>query len=117
MELRALNVDDTLANAKLIADALQQKYPDGDPAAVFDRALIAIEAASATTRLALALPEPHRSRILSSLKTALSLLIDPATLERREHSFPKGKRHRKVAVSKPQPKGKPATAKAGPSNR
>ena len=117
MELRALNVDDTLANARLIADALQQKYPDGDPTAVFDRALITIEAASATTRLALALPEPHRSRILASLNTALSLLIDPATLERPEHSFPKGKKRRLVAVSKPQPKRKSATSKGGPSNR
>src|SRR6202046_5495789 len=120
MELRALNVDDTLANARLIADALQQKYPHGDPAAVFDRALIAIEAAGApmpTPRLALALPEPHRSRILSSLKTALSLLIDPATLERPEHSFPQGKKHRKTAMPTAQAKRKSATAKSDPSSR
>src|ERR1700735_461192 len=117
MELRALNVDDTLATARLIADALQQKYPDGDPAAVFDRALIAIDAASATTRLALALPEPHRSRVLFSLKTSLSFLLDPATLEKRKRTSMEGKKRYIVTTPKPKPKRKVSTAKAGSSNR
>jgi len=81
MELRALNVEDTLHNARSIADALRQRHPECDASALFDRALIAIEAASATTRLALTLPEPHRARVLRSLKAALSVLLDPKTLE------------------------------------
>jgi len=32
MELRALNIDDTLQNARIIADALQKLHPDADPA-------------------------------------------------------------------------------------
>jgi len=80
MELRAMNVQDTLQNARLIAAALQQRYGAADPSVVFDRALIAIEMASATTRFALTLPEPHRARILLSLKNALSLLLKPAAV-------------------------------------
>jgi hypothetical protein len=80
IELRALNIEDTLHNARVIADALQKLHPDSDPSALYDRSLIAIEMASATTRFALALPEPHRARVLLSLKAAISLLIDPVTL-------------------------------------
>jgi AcrR family transcriptional regulator len=86
IELRALNVEDTLHNARAIADALRQRHPEYDPNTLFDRALIAIEAASATTRLALTLPEPHRARVLSSLKTALSVLLDPTTLNKQLRS-------------------------------
>jgi AcrR family transcriptional regulator len=85
IELRALNVEDTLHNARAIAAALLQRYPDCDPSGVHDRALIAIEAASATTRLALTLPEPHRSRVLFSLKAALSVLLDPNSVDKRKH--------------------------------
>src|SRR5215469_6426913 len=49
IELRALNVEDTLHNARAIADALQKIHPECDPRVVYDRALIAIEAASGTT--------------------------------------------------------------------
>lgn len=84
IELRALNVEDTLHNARAIADALLERYPHCDPSGVYDRALIAIEAASATTRLALTLPEPHRTRVLFSLKAALSVLLDPDTLDKRK---------------------------------
>ena len=80
IDLRALNVEDTLQNAGFIADALQKKHPDSDPSAFYDRALIAVEMASATTRFALALPEPHRARVLLSLKSALALLLEPVTL-------------------------------------
>ena len=86
IELRALNAQDTLQNARLIAAALQKKHPASDPSAVYDRALIAIEMASSTTRFALALPEPHRARILLSLKAALSLLLEPVTLDK--HPLP-----------------------------
>src|SRR6516165_8347326 len=79
MELRALNVEDTLHNAQLIADFLRKMHPKFDPVLLYDRALIAIEMASSTTRLALCLPEPHRARILQSLKAAIALLINPAT--------------------------------------
>jgi len=82
MELRALNVEDTLQNARVITDALQEMHPGIDPGIVYDRVLIAIEAASATTRLALTLPEPHRARVLLSLKSALFLLLEPATMEK-----------------------------------
>jgi AcrR family transcriptional regulator len=88
MELRALNVEDTLQNARVIANALQEMHPEIDPSIVYDRALIAVEAASATTRLALTLPEPHRARVLLSLKSALSLLLEPLTLQKRKHSTP-----------------------------
>jgi AcrR family transcriptional regulator len=82
MELRALNVEDTLRNARLIADFLQRMHPKSDASPLFDRALIAIEMASSTTRLALCIPEPHRARVLHSLKSAVSLLLDPANLNR-----------------------------------
>ena len=81
IELRALNVEDTLQTARLLADFLHKIYPEADPDALFDRALISNEMSSATTRLALSLPEPHRSRILLSLKSAIALLVDPETLK------------------------------------
>jgi AcrR family transcriptional regulator len=80
IELRALNVEDTLQNARLIANFLEKMHPEADPSALYDRALIVIEMSSATTRLALSLPEPHRSRILLSLKAVIALLNDPSTL-------------------------------------
>jgi AcrR family transcriptional regulator len=78
MELRALNVEDTLHNARSIADFLHKMHPKAPASELYDRALVAIEMSSSTTRLALCLPEPHRSRILQSLKTAIALLINPA---------------------------------------
>jgi AcrR family transcriptional regulator len=87
IELRALNVEDTLQNARLIADFLEKMHPDADPGALYDRALIAIEMSSATTRLALSLPEPHRSRILLSLKAAIAVLVDPATMNTHAVTF------------------------------
>jgi AcrR family transcriptional regulator len=118
IELRALNVDDTLQNARLIADTLQKMHPETDPSEVYDRALIAIEMASATTRLALALPEPHRARVLLSLKTALSLLLEPGALTSRS-SRPKGNNRgrRTAAVRKPRSNQKAATAKSGSLSR
>jgi AcrR family transcriptional regulator len=90
MELRAMNVEDTLHNARLITDLLRKMHPKSDSTAVHDRALIAIEMASSTTRLALCLPEPHRARILHSLKTAVALLLSPPNLQERTSS-PRGK--------------------------
>jgi AcrR family transcriptional regulator len=118
IELRALNVEDTLRNARVIADALQEMHPKSDPSAVYDRALIAIEMASATTRLALALPEPHRARVLLALKTALSVLLGPVTLS--SHStLPTGNKKSRpsTAVRKPRSNQKAATAKSGSSSR
>jgi AcrR family transcriptional regulator len=134
MELRALNVEDTLQNTKVIADALRRMYPDCDASALYDRALIAIQMASSTTRLALALPEPRRARILLSLKAAISLLIDPITLNGRAASQagkPSVKQSIKQSVKQPGKRsmgraggvkkgrvsGKAGTAKAGPSSR
>jgi hypothetical protein len=114
MELRALNIDDTLQNARIIADALQKLHPDADPSALFDRSLIAIEMASATTRFALALPEPHRARVLLSLKAAISLLIDPVTLDAQASLQPTGKKARRAgAVGNAKRSGKAAKAKKG----
>ena len=76
IELRVLNVEDTLQNARIIADVLKKMHPEHDPSAILDRALIAIEMASATTRFALVLPEPHRARVLLSLKSALAVLLE-----------------------------------------
>jgi len=100
IELRALNAEDTMQNAELIASALHRKHPRADPTALYDRALIAIEMASATTRFALALPEPHRARVVISLKRSLALLLDPAALDNRSF-LPAGKKrtgyvHRKA---------------------
>jgi hypothetical protein len=114
MELRALNVQDTLQNARVIADALQKLHPDSDPSALYDRSLIAIEMASATTRFALALPEPHRARVLLSLKAAISLLIDPVTLDVQPSLRHAGKKTRRAgAVGKAKGSGKAATTKKG----
>ncbi len=118
IELRALNVEDTLQNARVIAGALQKMYPGSNPSAVYDCALIAIETASATTRLALTLPEPHRARVLLSLKAAISLLIDSVTLSGRASSL-RGERkaRRGAAARKAKSTGKSARSKAGPSSR
>jgi AcrR family transcriptional regulator len=112
IELRALNVEDTLHNARTIADALHQKYPECDPSAVYDRALIAIEAASATTRLALTLPEPHRARVLFSLKAALSVLLDPMTLSKRKGSQTEKRIGEGNTVHKGRINGKTSNGKA-----
>lgn len=104
IELRALNVEDTLQSARLIADALHQKHPEYDPTAVYDRALIAIEAASATTRLALALPEPHRARVLLSLKAALSSLLDPTTFDKDKRREKQTRRAAPVRNTQPNRK-------------
>jgi AcrR family transcriptional regulator len=118
IELRALNVEDTLQNARLIGDALQKMHPESDSTAVYDRALIAIEMASATTRLALALPEPHRARVLLSLKTALSVLLGPVTLNSHSTLPAANKKSRRAAVvRKPRSSRKSATAKSGSSSR
>jgi len=99
--LRALNAEDTLQNARLIAAAMQKNHPESDPSAIYDRALIAIEMASSTTRFALALPEPHRARILLSLKAALSLLLEPATLDKHPSlPFRKSKKRRRRSSSR-----------------
>ena len=111
MELRALNVEDTLQNARAISDALRQKHPECDPSAVYDRALIAIEAASATTRLALTLPEPHRARVLRSLKAALSVLLHPKTLGGAEFSLQRRKKPRGDSDRNARANGKARAAK------
>jgi AcrR family transcriptional regulator len=77
LELRALNVEDSLHSARLIADYLKKLHPHADAGWLFDRALIAVEATSSTTRLALGLPEPHRARVLNSLKAAIAQMVDP----------------------------------------
>jgi AcrR family transcriptional regulator len=105
IELRALNVEDTLHNARAIANALHQKYPECHPSAVYDRALITIETASATTRLALTLPEPHRARVLFALKAALSVLLDPMTLNKRNGSLADKKTGRTYIAHKARVKG------------
>ena len=102
IELRALNVEDTLQTARLIADSLHKTHPEADPDALFDRALISNEMSSATVRLALSLPEPHRSRILLSLKSAIALLVDPANLK---------------TPAAPQSKPRPGARKAGGKER
>jgi len=117
MELRALNVEDTLHNARLIADFLEKRHPESDPAALYDRALVAIEMTSSTTRLALCLPEPHRARILQSLKAAVSDLLIPSNLNGRSPLAQKARTGQRPPISKARPSGKRATAKFGPSSR
>jgi AcrR family transcriptional regulator len=103
IELRALNVEDTLQNARVIADVLQKMHPECDPSAIFDRALIAIEMASATTRLALALPEPHRARVLLSLKSALAVLVESMNPNRARATPPRERKtRRRSAARKPR---------------
>lgn len=104
MELRTLNVEDTLQNARIIADALRQIYPKTDAVAVLDRALVAIETASATTRFALTLPEPHRARLLLSLKEAIPLLLAPVTFGAAAQPTEKTKTHLSGTVRKARPK-------------
>ena len=117
MELRALNIEDTLHNARLIADFLQKTHPKTEPTALYDRALIAIEMASSTTRLALCLPEPHRARILQSLKSAVALHLGPSNLG-GDSSLP-GKTRNKgsKAPSRSGTTRRAATARSGPSSR
>ncbi|MGO8760083.1 MAG: TetR family transcriptional regulator [Terracidiphilus sp.] len=106
MELRELDVEDTLHNARTVAAGLRKMCPHADSGVVFDRALVVVEAASATTRLALSLPEPHRARLLLSLKKTIPLLLDPATLGGAEPALSK----RKGRAAKPG-KAKPKSRK------
>lgn len=103
MELRELNVEDTLQNARTVAGGLRKMCPHADASVVLDRALVVIEAASATTRLALSLAEPHRARLLLSLKKTIPLLLNPATLDRGAPSPAKDK-GRAVKSGKAKPK-------------
>jgi AcrR family transcriptional regulator len=115
MELRALNIEDTLHNARSIADFLHKMHPAAAPTVLLDRALVAIEMSSSTTRLALCLPEPHRARILQSLKSAIALLLHPASLNGAGNGPGPAspvKRASKRTVSK-----RGATARSGPSKR
>jgi AcrR family transcriptional regulator len=115
MELRALNVEDTLHNARLIADFLQKMHPKADPNSLYDRALIAIEMASSTTRLALCLPEPHRARMLHSLKAAVALLLSPASLNQGSPS--QTAKQTAKAAKKAISSRKAATSRSGLSSR
>jgi AcrR family transcriptional regulator len=118
MELRALNVEDTLHNARLISDFLQKMHPKSDSSSLYDRALIAIEMASSSTRLALCLPEPHRARTLHSLKAAVALLLNPATLNKHSRLLPeKVKSKGTIAASDARSSWRGATARSGPSSR
>ena len=100
MELRALNVEDTLHNARLVAGFLQRMHPKSDPGPLYDRALIAIEMVSSTTRLALCLPEPHRARILHSLKAAVAFLLNSATLNSPSRLPGKARTHGAIPAPK-----------------
>jgi AcrR family transcriptional regulator len=112
MELRALNVEDTLHNARLVAEELRRKAPHADPTEVLDRALVTIEAASAVTRVALSLPEPHRARLLYSLKRTIPLLIAPESF-RPAAQIVSGK----TAGSKKRKPSGPAARRQGKSPR
>jgi hypothetical protein len=101
LELRTLNVEDSLHNARLISDYLRKLIPHADARWLYDRALIAVEATSSTTRLALGLPEPHRARILQSLKVAIAQMVDPDCMVNPQHA-------RSIAARK---QGKSKTAK------
>jgi AcrR family transcriptional regulator len=104
MELRELNVEDTLHNARSIADFLHKMHPNVAASSLYDRALIAIEMSSSTTRLALCLAEPHRARILQSLKAAIALLINPATWDAQPAPVrTRSKPSRRAAVSNRKP--------------
>jgi AcrR family transcriptional regulator len=117
MELRALNIEDTLHNARSIADFLKKMHPRTAHSTLFDRALVAIEMSSSTTRLALCLPEPHRARTLHSLKSAIALLLSPANLDGAAPA-PRGKREAvPLKRAKGSAKRKGATSKSGPSLR
>ncbi len=107
LELRALNVEDSLHTARLIADYLQKLLPHADARWLYDRALIAVEATSSTTRLALGLPEPHRARILHSLKATIAQMVDPDCMVKPPQSL-------SIVASK-QSKGK--TAKGSVSRK
>jgi len=97
MDLRALNVEDTLHSARLIANFLEKMHPKSEPSALYDRALIVIEMASSTTRLALCLPEPHRARILQSLKATVALLLNPGNLNSHAPLSGKGRKNRRAS--------------------
>ena len=100
MDLRALNVEDTLHNSRLIAHFLEKMHPKSEPSSLYDRALIAIKMASSSTRLALCLPEPHRARILHSLKVAVTLLLNPGNLDDHGVIPRKGKSPRRASGAK-----------------
>ncbi len=109
LELRRLNVEDSLHNARLIADYLKKQLPHADARWLYDRALIAVEATSSTTRLALGLPEPHRARILNSLKAAIAQMVDPDSIVKSPRSL-------SIAASR-RSKSKGKTAKGSVSRK
>ncbi len=116
LELRALNVEDSLQNARLIADFLQKVHPRVNHRWLYDRALIAVEMSSSTTRLALGLPEPHRARLLNSLKAAIAELVNPDLhAESKVRSSGSGKTRNKTPQKHANQTS--TTARSAPSRR
>jgi AcrR family transcriptional regulator len=118
LELRALNVEDSLHNARLIADYLQKLHPRTDARWLHDRALITVETASSTTRLALGLPEPHRARVLHSLKAVIAQIVDPDWMVKSSRSLsPASGKQSEGNAANGTVSRKAATASSDPSVR
>ena len=67
-ELRALNDQDTLNSAGLIAEAIMAIRPEADRERMEGLALMLTEAGSAITKLTLSLPEERRRQIIRQLE-------------------------------------------------
>lgn len=73
-ELRALNDQDTLNSAGLIAEAIMAIHPTADRDRMEGLALMLTESGSAITKLTLSLPETRRRQIIAQLKESMKLL-------------------------------------------
>ena len=75
-ELRALNRQDTLEVAGIIAGVVSKVDPEADPDTVFQRAIIACETANHTVQLAQELPGELRDGVIDNLKIVLVSIFD-----------------------------------------
>lgn len=73
-ELRALNDQDTLNSAALIAEAILAIRPEADRERMEGLTLMLTEAGSSITKLTLSLPEEQRNRIIGQLKQSMKIL-------------------------------------------
>ncbi|HEX5277258.1 MAG TPA: TetR/AcrR family transcriptional regulator [Fluviicoccus sp.] len=73
-ELRALNDQDTLNSATLIAEAILAIRPEADRERMEGLTLMLTEAGSSITKLTLSLPAEQRNRIIARLKQSMKIL-------------------------------------------
>lgn len=73
--LRDLDMDDSIANTKLLAGRIFELLPDADPQEAYDAGLLMIQMLGVTVRMALAMEEEEGQRLIREFKTLARLRI------------------------------------------